>query len=305
MTRYILGRTIQAFITIWFVSVIIFLLARLAGSPLDVMLPATATKEDYRAMEVKLGLNEPIYIQYGIFFKNAVRGDLGESVRFHRPALSVVLERLPNTIRLSALGFAVALIIGVPVGVYSAKSRGKALDFFARGFAIIGQSLPHFWTGIILILFFAVWLDMLPAAGMGGPATYILPMTVIGYTVAAGIMRLTRSAMLDVLDAEYIKLARSKGLLEFIVTWKHAFKNALLPVLTFAVVIFVRILVGSIVTETVFAWPGIGRMVVESITYRDYPVIQTIVIIMSGMYISGNLAVDIMYGVIDPTIRKG
>jgi len=301
--RYILGRVVQAVITIWFVSVIVFALARLTGNPLDVILPVEATKEQYEAMAAKLGLDKPLPVQYGIFFMNAVQGDLGESLRFHRPALEVVLGRLPATLELGVLAFLVSLAIAIPVGVYAARHRGTSLDGVARGVAILGQSVPHFWTGIILILIFAVWLRLLPASGKGGIQHFILPAVTLGSVMAAGIMRLTRSAMLDVLGSEYIKLARAKGVRESIVLWKHAFKNAALPVLTFSAVMFVRILTGSIVTETVFAWPGIGRLVVEAVSYRDFPVIQTVVMLMSAMYIAGNLTTDILYAYVNPKIR--
>jgi peptide/nickel transport system permease protein len=303
MQRYLLGRVIQAGITIWFVSVIVFALARLTGNPLDVILPPEASRDQYAAMSAKLGLDKPLPIQYGTFFINATRGDFGESLRFHRPALEIVWGRLPATLELGSIAFLIALVIAIPTGVYAARHRGTTLDTIARGGAILGQSVPHFWSGILLILIFAVWLRLLPASGRGGIQHLILPAVTLGYMIAAGIMRLTRSAMLDVLGSEYIKLAHAKGVRESIVIWKHAFKNATLPVLTFAAVMFVRILTGSIVTETVFAWPGIGRLVVESVTYRDFPVIQTVVMLMSAMYVLGNLTADILYGYLNPKIR--
>ncbi len=303
MQRYILGRVTQAVIAILIMSMVIFGLARLTGNPLDVILPPEATQEDYKRVGAALGLDKPLYVQYGIFLKNALHGDFGDSIRFHKPAQEVVLGRLPATLELGALAFLVAVALAIPIGVYAAKKRATILDNAGRSFAVFGQSVPHFWTGIMLILIFAVWLGLFPASGKGGMVYFILPAFTIGYNITAGIMRITRSAMLDVLDQEYITLARAKGLREFIVTWKHAFKNAALPVLTFASIIFVRVLVGSVVVETVFAWPGIGRLVVESVTFRDFPVVQTVVIIMSAMYIGGNLIVDILYGYINPKIR--
>ena len=303
MQRYILGRVTQAVVAILIMSMVIFGLARLTGNPLDVILPPEATQEDYARMSAVLGLDKPLYVQYGIFLKNALHGDFGDSIRFHKPAQEVVLDRLPATLELGGLAFLVAIALAIPIGVYAAKKRATMLDNIGRSFAVFGQSVPHFWTGIMLILVFAVWLDLFPASGKGGIASYVLPAVTIGYTITAGIMRITRSAMLDVLDLEYITLARAKGLRELIVIWKHAFKNAGLPVLTFASIIFVRVLVGSVVVETVFAWPGIGRLVVESVTFRDFPVVQTVVIVMSAMYIGGNLIVDILYGYINPKIR--
>lgn len=303
MQRFILFRFGQALVTIWLASVVVFGLARLTGSPLELMLPVTATEEDYARMSAKLGLDKPLPLQYGIWLSNALQGDLGKSIRFSRPAVEIVLERLPATLELGTIAFLLALILAIPIGVYAAKHRGTRLDNVARGFAVVGQSVPHFVTGIFLILFFAVWLRLLPASGKGGVQTFILPSIVLGYLITAGIMRITRSAMLEVLDAEYVKLARSKGLPEFIVTWKHAFKNAALTVLTFATLVFVRALVGSVVTETVFAWPGIGRLAIESVTFRDYAIIQTVVLIMAIMWIMGNLVADILYAYINPKIR--
>jgi len=267
------------------------------------MLPPEATQEDYDQMTIKLGLDRPLPVQYGIFFVGVIHGDLGDSFRFKRPAADVVLERLPATLQLGVIASLIALAIAVPIGVYSARRKGTLLDNITRGFAILGQSLPTFWTGIILILVFAVWLNLFPTSGKGGVQYFVLPAVTMGYFAAAGIMRLTRSAMLEVLDSEYIKLARAKGLRESVVVWKHAFKNASLPVLTFSTIIFVRILAGSVVTETVFAWPGVGRLVVESVSYRDFPVIQTVVMLMSAMFVAGNLVADILYAYVNPKIR--
>jgi ABC-type dipeptide/oligopeptide/nickel transport system permease component len=303
MQRYILGRVIQAIITVLFVSAVVFGLARLTGNPLDVIMPEEATQEDYAVMAAKLGLDKPLPLQYWIFLREALRGNLGESLRFKRPALAVVIERLPATLQLGVIAFSMALALAIPIGVYTAKYRGTWLDDAMRGVAIVGQSLPHFWTGIILILIFAVWLDWVPTSGKGGPETFILPAITLGYFIVAGVMRLTRSATLDILGTEYVKLARAKGVHEQIVIWKHAFKNAALPTLTYAAVVFVRILTGSIVTETVFAWPGIGRLVVEAVYYRDFAVVQTVVLIMANMYIMGNLIVDILYAYLNPKIR--
>ena len=303
MLRYTLIRIIQAVITVWCVSVIVFGLARLTGNPLDIIMPPEATEEDYARVSVELGLDRPLPVQYGVFIKSALQGKFGESLRFRKPAMEVVLERLPNTIQLGALAFVFAVLIALPIGVYSAKHRGSPLDNFGRGFAILGQSVPHFWTGIMLILVFAVWLHLLPASGKGGIEYFILPAITQAYVITAGIMRITRSAMLDVLDTEYIKLARGKGLRESIVTWKHAARNAMIPVLTFSAMTFIRVLVGSLVVETVFAWPGVGRLVVESVMYRDYTVIQTVVLLFSIMFIIGNLITDILYVYADPKIK--
>jgi len=305
MQRYILVRLIQALLVLLFVSFIVFALARLTGNPVHIMLPAESSKEDFDRINAQLGFDRPLVVQYKLFLLNALQGNLGQSVRFHRPALEVVLEYLPATISLGVIGFAIALCLAIPIGVYSATHRGTLLDKSSRGFAVVGQSMPTFASGIILILVFAVWLRLLPASGKGGIQSYILPAITLGYYATAGIMRLTRSAMLDVLDSEYIKLARSKGLHERSVIWKHAFKNSLIPILTFSTVVFVRIIVGSVVTETVFAWPGMGRLAVESIQYRDYPIVQTVVLIWCIMFGLGNLVTDILYAYVNPKIRYG
>ncbi|MFC1937879.1 ABC transporter permease [Chloroflexota bacterium] len=303
MQRYVLMRTIQAVITVWFVSIAVFGLARLTGNPLDVLMPPEATPEDFARMEKVLGLDKPLPVQYWIFISNAVQGDFGESLRFEVPAIDVFFQRLPNTIQLAGISFLIAMAIAVPVGVYAARNRGSRSDNVVRGFAVVGQAMPHFWLGIMLILVFAVFLRLLPSSGKGGILYFILPAATIGYHIASGTMRLTRSAMLDVLDSEYIKLARAKGLREATVTWKHAARNAAIPVLTYASLTLIRMLIGSVVVETVFAWPGVGRLVIDAIRYRDFPIVQTVVIMLSVMFILGNLLVDILYAWADPKIR--
>lgn len=304
MFRFVLGRAIQMLISLMAVLVIVFLMVRLTGDPLDVMLPAEATQEDYARMRSQLGLDKPLAVQYAIFVANALRGDFGSSLRFKRPSLEVVLERYPATLELGALAMLVSLLIALPIGVYAAVYRGGIFDGVGRGVAVLGQSLPNFWLGILLILVFGVWLRLLPTGGRGDFRYYILPAVTVGYFVVAGIVRLTRSSMLEVLRNEYITLARIKGLSEPIVIWKHAFKNAALPVLTFAVLIFLQILNGSIIVEMVFAWPGVGRLVVESVAYRDFPVVQTVVLCMSSMYIVANFGVDIAYAYLNPKLRR-
>jgi ABC-type dipeptide/oligopeptide/nickel transport system permease component len=210
---------------------------------------------------------------------------------------------LPNTLTLGAVGIVFSIIIGVPIGVYSAVKRGTALDHVARVIAVTGQAVPTFWLGIMLILIFGVWLAWLPPGGKSGPESYILPGITLGYFTAAAIMRLTRSSMLEVLGAEYVKFARIKGLHEQVVVWKHALKNATIPVLTFSVMLFVIFLGGAVVTETVFAWPGLGRLILEGINTRDYPIVQGGVMVFSAIYLLANLMVDILYSYFNPKIR--
>ena len=303
MQRYIAGRVLQAIGSIVVVSMVVFTLVRLSGDPIEIMMPAEASKEDIALMRASLGFDRPWPEQYWIFLSRAVRGDFGKSVRFNRPALDVVVERYPATFQLGGLAIVIAVLIALPVGVYSAYRRGSALDYLARGFAALGQAVPPFWLGLVLILVFGVTLRLLPTSGRESPAHVILPAITLGWFAVAGLMRLTRSSMLDVLGTEYVKLARIKGLPEWQVVWKHAFKNAALPVLTFAALLFVNLLNGSIIVETVFSWPGVGLLVIEAVQFRDYPVVQTVVVLLSGMYISANLLVDVLYAYLNPRIR--
>ena len=303
MTRLILIRISQAIISIVAVSVIVFLLGRITGDPVDLLLPIDATEEDREILTEHLGLDEPLFKQYFLFMGNAVQGDFGDSTRTGRPTMDMVGERFPATLQLAGAAMLISLIISIPVGVYSAKRRGGFFDFLARMLAILGQSVPSFFLGIMLMYIFAVNLGWLPVAGKDGFDHIILPAMALGWAISAGIMRLTRSSMLEVLDSDYVKLARIKGVPEFMVTWKHAFKNAALPVLTYSAMIFVIIIGGTVVIEKVFAWPGIGSLVVESVTARDFPVVQTVVMLLCAIFVLTNLVVDLLYGYLNPKIR--
>jgi peptide/nickel transport system permease protein len=247
------------------------------------MLDVRATEEEKQALRAHLGLDKPLAVQYAVYLQGMLSGDFGRSVLSRRPVLEHIWERLPNTLMLGAAGIVFSIVIGVPIGVYSAVKRGTALDHVARVFAVMGQAVPTFWLGIMLILIFGVWLGWLPPGGKSGPESYILPAITLGYFTAAAIMRLTRSSMLEVLGAEYVKFARIKGLHEQVVVWKHALKNAAIPVLTFSVMLFVIFLGGAVVTETVFAWPGLGRLILEGINTRDYPIVQGGVMVFSAI----------------------
>jgi ABC-type dipeptide/oligopeptide/nickel transport system permease component len=285
------------------VSVVIFVIVRLTGDPMQVLMPPEATQADIEVARAAFGFDKPLPEQYWVFLSHAAQGDFGNSLRFRRPALDLVRERYPNSVLLGGLALVFALSVALPVGVYSAVHRGTGLDYFSRGIAAFGQAVPPFWLGLVLILVFGVVFRVLPTSGIGTPAHLVLPAFTLGWFAVAGLTRLTRSAMLDVLGAEFIKLARLKGLPERQVIWKHAFKNAALPVLTFAALLFVAVLNGAIIVETVFNWPGIGLLVIESVFNRDYPVVQTVVLILSGMYIGANLAVDVLYAYLNPKIR--
>jgi peptide/nickel transport system permease protein len=303
MVAYLVGRVLQALLSMLVVISIVFILTRLSGNPVHLLLDVNATQHDLEILTHHLGLDKPLPVQYGIYVKQIVLGDFGKSVLTRRPVAEHIWERLPATVELGFTAMFLSVAIGVPIGVYSAVCRGGIMDGGARVFAVLGQSMPPFWLGLMLILFFGVVLGILPAGGRGGPQHLILPAFTLGYFTSAAIMRLTRSSMLEVLGSDYIKFARLKGLHEQVVLWKHGLKNALMPVITFAVMLFVQFLGGAVVTETVFAWPGLGRLILESITTRDYPIVQAGVLVLSALYLGANLLVDLLYSYLNPKIR--
>jgi peptide/nickel transport system permease protein len=281
----------------------IFGMSRAVGDPRVLLLDDYSTKDDWDRLGRELGLDKPYYEQYGIFIKDALKGEFGESIQQGRPAMHIILERLPATMQLGFAAFVLSLIVGIPLGILSAVMRGSLLDQFSRIIALIGQSAPPFWLGIMLMFFFAVQLDWLPPFGREGPKSVILPAITLGWFYAAANLRLIRSAMLDVLDSEYIKLARAKGVSSRSIILKHAFRNALIPPLTFAGVTLGALVTGSLVTETVFAWPGLGKLAVDSLFGLDYPLLQGVVIIFTLMYVGASFLVDVLYAYIDPRIR--
>ena len=303
MQRFLLRRFLISIVTVLVVSVMIFGMSRAVGDPRVLLLDDYSTKDDWDRLGRELGLDKPYYEQYGIFIKDALKGEFGESIQQGRPAMHIILERLPATIQLGFAAFVLSLIVGIPLGILSAVMRGSLLDQFSRIIALIGQSAPPFWLGIMLMFFFAVQLDWLPPFGREGPKSVILPAITLGWFYAAANLRLIRSAMLDVLDSEYIKLARAKGVSSRSIILKHAFRNALIPPLTFAGVTLGALVTGSLVTETVFAWPGLGKLAVDSLFGLDYPLLQGVVIIFTLMYVGASFLVDVLYAYIDPRIR--
>jgi len=303
MSRYLAVRFLQALITLVAATVLVFFLARLTGNPLDVMLPASATEEEYTSVAMHLGLDKPLALQYWRFIANAAKGDFGRSIRYRRPVMEFIIDRAPATIKLAAAAALISLLISIPAGIIAAVNRDKWQDAITKGFAIFGQSVPSFWIGIMLIQIFAVQLGWLPAGGYETLKCWILPAITLGLASTAGVVRLTRSAMLDVLDTDFVRLARIKGVPEKFVIWKHALRNALIPVVTFSGIIYAHFLMGSVVTESIFAWPGIGRLAYNSVMYRDFPLIQGLIIIFIALYLLINLAVDILYAYLDPRIR--
>jgi peptide/nickel transport system permease protein len=303
MQRYILKRLAQTLVTVFIISIAVFMLTRLTGDPLDILLSPLATEQDRAVARKAWGLDQPVAVQYWRYATGMLRGDFGQSIYWNRPTLEIFLERFGATAQLASFAILLSATIGIGIGVLSATRPGGIVDNFGRVFALAGQSMPTFWVGIMLILFFSVGLGLLPTSGTGGLSHLILPGITLGWYSMAAFTRLARSSMLDVLDSEYIKMCRIKGLPEPLVVWKHAARNASLPILTLFGVQFVQFLSGSLVTETIFAWPGVGRLAVWAVYNRDYPVVQTIVFLVATGYLFVNLLIDILYAYIDPRIR--
>ena len=304
MTRFLLSRLAQALVTLWMVASIVFLLARLTGDPIALIAGENTTAEYEAELRVRYGLDGSLWRQYVVYMGQLAQGDFGQSIVSGEPAMRQVLERWPATLEVGVAGLFVTLILALPIGVYAAAHRGSTLDYLARGFAVLGQAVPGFWVGLLFILVFAVHLRWLPAGGRGTIWHVILPALTTGWFAVAGIMRLTRSSMLEVLNSEYVKLARAKGLPYSKVIWKHAFRNAAIPVLTFtALVVLTLVLTGSIVSETVFSYPGVGLLLIDAVRKRDFPQLQAAVLFLSFLYIIVNLAVDMLYGWLDPRTR--
>lgn len=303
MRIYILRRALQSIIVCLGVSVITFILLNVTGDPALLLLPPEATREDVEVLREQMGLNDPYIVQYGRFLLNVLQGDFGNSFFIKQSASSLVLERMPATIELAIAGFLVTILISIPLGVAAAIKRNSFLDYLASIFAITGQAMPIFWLGIMMIIFFSVKLRWFPVSGRGSFAHLVLPAITLGWYIAPLTMRLTRSGMLEVLSQEYIKTARSKGLRESMVLYKHALRNACIPVVTVLGLQLGTLLGGAVVTETVFAWPGVASLAVTSIRNYDFPVVQAAVIIFAFFIVLANLLADIAVGLLDPRIR--
>ena len=284
-------------------ALVVFALARVTGNPADLLLPEDATRDDREHLLRALGLDRPAHEQLIRFLSGAVRGDLGQSIRYRKSAVEVFFDRLPNTLTLVPLALALAVAVAIPLGLLAALHRGKLIDRVAGTIAVLGIATPSFWLGIVLIYVFSITLGWLPSARMGGPAHYILPTITLSAFLVAGLMRLVRSSVLEVLDTEFVKLARLKGLSRNVVLWKHCLRNALIPVVTLFGVFFALLVTGAIVTETVFAWPGVGRLTYEAVIFRDYPLLQAVILLKAIIVLSVNLGVDILYAYLDPRVR--
>ena len=305
MTIVVARRLLQALVVVLGVSVVVFFILHLTGDPALLLLPPDATAEEIRKFRRAMGFDDPVGVQYWRFLKGASRGDFGESLRHGQPAMALVVERLPATLELAGAAMLIAVCVAIPAGIVSAVRRNTAIDYCSTVFALLGQSMPTFWLGIMLILIFSVELGLLPSSGRGDLQHLVLPAATLGLFTAARMMRLTRSGMLEVLGQDYIRTARAKGVGERPVVWKHALRNAAVPIVTIAGIELGALLGGSVITETIFAWPGVGRLSVQAIYNRDYPVVQAGVFLLSTTFVAVNLMVDILYTYLDPRIRVG
>ncbi len=303
MTNFIARRLGYSLVSLFLLSLTIFLFVRVTGDPAVLLVEPGASQADLDAIREQFGLDRPIWVQYVSFVSSVAHGDFGQSFYYRTPVFELYLSRLPNSLILALAAMAFSLLIGIPSGILAAVRVGGFWDKAGKIFALLGLSVPSFWIGLVLILFFSVYLQWLPSSGSGTALHVIMPAFALGWYFAAAHMRLTRSSMLEVLGSEYIKLARLKGLPEALVIAKHAFKNALIPVLTLAGINLVIMINVAVVVETVFAWPGIGRLLYEGITFRDFPVVQGVVIMGGSMIVIVNLVIDVLYAVIDPRIR--
>jgi peptide/nickel transport system permease protein len=303
MQGFIISRVFQAIITLLILSVAVFLSVNITGDTAAYMIGPDQGRLEYEQIRAQLGLDRPLIVQYWDFLTNILRADFGTSHFLERPAREVLLERLPATLQLAGAAFAMAIIIGIPLGVVSAVKRDTFIDTFGKFFASLGIATPNFWIAIMLIMLFGAILGWLPTYGRGGIEHFILPSFVLGWSAMAGMVRLGRSSMLEVLDSEYVKFARIKGLAERMVIYKHALKNAVIPLLTFSGLTLAGLLNGSVAVEVVFAWPGIGRMMLQGIHTRDFPIVQAAVMASGLFYILTALIVDILYAYVNPRIR--
>jgi peptide/nickel transport system permease protein len=304
MRAYFISRLGQTLLVVFLSLTAVFFLARLGGDPVLLFLPMDIQAKDLNEFRQRLGFNDPLPVQYARFMSGAVRGDFGESLRYKQDALGLVLERMPATLRLGGAALLLTFCLAIPVGVVSAMKRGSVWDYLGMGGAVLGQAIPGFWLGLMLIYLFSVRLGWLPTGGTGGPLHYVMPVLVLGAFYAARMARLTRSSVLDTLGEDYILTARAKGLAELVVVGKHTLKNAAIPIVTLAGLETGQLLGGAVITETIFAWPGVGRLTVQALLNRDFPLVLAAVFVASLTYTLINLVVDLLYGWIDPRTRR-
>ncbi len=304
MRRFFLRRVITSLLMVLLTTVFVFALSRAAGDPRYLYLNEYTTTEVWEQWGEAMGLNRPYYIQYLSWLGDALRFDFGDSQAQKRPALELILNRAPATIRLSAAAFVFALLVGVPLGVLSAVKRSSMGDYLGRGFALLGQSAPPFALGIALIYIFAVGLGWLPTGRQDhGIRSYILPAVTLGWYPAAGLLRLIRSSLLEVLDSEYVKMARAKGVRNFAIVWKHALRNALIAPLTYSSLLLAGFVTGALLVETVFSWPGLGQLGFQAVGHNDFALMVAVVVLTGAIFITANLVADLLYAYLDPRIR--
>lgn len=301
--KYFLKSLLKTIPVLILITLIVFLLVRVTGDPVSLMLPETATEEERDSLRESLGFNEPLPVQYFTYLGNLVQGDFGDSFRYNTDALGLILERLPATLELAIASMVIAVVISVPLGILSAVKRNSFFDLFITGGAVLGKAMPNFWLGIMLILLLSVTFQIFPVSGRGTIWHLVLPALTLGTGIAAEMTRLIRSSMLEILGQDFIRTARSKGLGEAIIVNKHAFRNALIPVVTIMALQTSTLIGGTLITETVFAWPGLGQLLVQSVNLRDMAVVQAATFIIAIFVILSNLSADLIYRFLDPRIK--
>ncbi|HWO78503.1 MAG TPA: ABC transporter permease [Bacillus sp. (in: firmicutes)] len=303
MKKFLVRRLLQIIPVLFIISFVVFVLVYLAGDPVALMLPEDASEADREALREALGLNEPFIYQYFHFIGDLASGNFGTSFRYNQEALPLVLERLPATFELAAASMVVAIVIAVPLGIYSARKRNSFVDLFITGGSVLGKAMPNFWLGIMLILMLAVNYQLFPVSGRGSIAHLVLPAITLGTGIAAEMTRLIRSSMLEILHQDYIRTAKSKGVSDTFVVFKHAFRNSLIPVVTITALQISHLVSGALITETVFSWPGLGQLLVQAVNGRDMAVVQAAVFVIAFLVIIINLITDIVYRLLDPRIK--
>ncbi|MEK4523096.1 ABC transporter permease [Psychrobacillus sp. FSL W7-1493] len=303
MNNYFVRRILQIIPVLLIISFIVFALVFIAGDPVALMLPDDASQEDVELLRESLGLNESFIVQYTTYIMNLVQGDFGESYRYGQDAMSIVLERLPATLELGIAALLIAIVVSIPLGIWSATKQNSSLDLVATGAAVLGKAMPNFWLGIMLVLLFSVTLSFFPVSGRGTLMHLVLPAITLATGIAAEMTRLIRSSMIETLNQDYVRTAKSKGLKDRIVVYKHAFRNSLIPVITITALQTSTVVGGALITETVFSWPGLGQLLIQAVNTRDMAIVQASVFVIAILVILMNLVADILYRLLDPRIK--
>lgn len=302
LARFVIQRAVRSLLTLWIVLTAVFVVLRISGDPATTMLGPDASQAALDAFRARHGLEDPLIAQYGLYVRNMIRGEFGASMQYGRPVSELFMQRLPATLELASWAMLIAFVVGIPAGIVGAIKRNTIWDRLTMSGAFIGQSAPNFFVGILLILLLSMQLNWLPSSGRGDPDQIVMPAFTLATGLLASLARMTRSSVLEVVNADYIKTARAKGLRESRILRDHTLRNAVLPIVTLLGIWVSGIIGGAAITETVFAWPGIGRLIVEAVSSRDYPVVQTIVLVIAATVVTVNLIVDIVYGWLDPRI---